>query len=121
MNKSTGFTLIEVLLALCIVAIALTALIKATAQTVTGTQLIKHKMIRHWVTMNAVAMIQADLITIPYPQDMTKVTTMLNEKWYWRAKLIPTPIAHVQQIQITTSLSPTGPFNDLLIAFKYTK
>lgn len=120
MNKCHGFTLIEVLLALCIVAIALTALIKATAQTVTGTQLIKNKTIRHWVAMNAVAMIQTDLVTIPNQQEITKVTTMLNEKWYWRAKLLPTAMKHVQQIQITSSLYPTGPFNDLLIAFKYT-
>lgn len=41
MNK--GFTLIEVLLALAVVAIALTALLKATSQDVANTQRIKEK------------------------------------------------------------------------------
>lgn len=122
MNKSlNGFTLIEVLLALVIVAIALTALIKATAQTVTGTQLIKNKTIRHWVSMEAVSMIQMGLVTVPANQEITNVTTMLGERWYWRAKLLPTPIKHMQQINITSSNHQAGPFADLLVAFKYTK
>ena len=122
MNKSQyGFTLIEVLLALVIVAIALTALIKATAQTVTGTQLIKIKTIRHWVAMEAVSMIQTELINIPMNQEVTKVTTMLGEHWYWRAKLLPTPIKHLQQINITSSHQQAGPFTNLLIAFKHTE
>lgn len=42
-RKTSGFTLIEVLLALTIIAVALTALLKAIAQNVEHTQRIKEK------------------------------------------------------------------------------
>lgn len=114
-SKSKGFTLIEVLLALSVIAIALTALIKSTAQSVAGTSHIKDKTISHWVAMQGVTMIQLGLIT---GSDISQVTTMLGQRWYWRAKLQPTPINHMQQINITVSKNQAGPFGDLLIAFR---
>lgn len=118
MNTSKGFTLIEVLLALAVIAIALTALIKATAQTVSNTARIKEKSISHWVAMQGVAAIQLGLLTVPTNQEITQVTTMLGQRWYWRAKLQSTPIKHLQQISITVSKHQSGPFGDALIAFK---
>ena len=118
MKKQTGFTLIEVLLALSVIAIALTALIKATAQTVNSTSRIKEKSISHWVAMEGVSMIQLGLLTVPANQEITQVTTMLGQRWYWRAKLQTTPIKHLQQINITVSKNQSGPFGDLLIAYR---
>lgn len=118
MIKNKGFTLIEVLLALSIIAIALTALIKATAQTVANTSRIKEKSISHWVAMQGVSMIQLGLLTVPANQEITQVTNMLGQRWYWRAKLQSTAIKHMQQINITVSKNQSGPFGDLLIAFK---
>ena len=63
-NKAHGFTLIEVLLALSVIAIALTALLKATAQNIQNTHRIKEKTISHWIAMQGVSMIQLDLVQI---------------------------------------------------------
>ncbi len=114
-----GFTLIEVLLALAVIAIALTALLRATGQNVAHTQRIKEKSISHWVAMQGVAAIQLGLVVVPPNQEITEVTTMLGQRWYWRAKLIQTPIKTAQQINITVSKNPAGPFTDLLIAYRY--
>ena len=118
MNKLKGFTLIEVLLALAVIAIALTALIKSTAQTVSNTARIKEKSISHWVAMQGVSMIQLGLLTVPNNQEKTQITTMLGQRWYWRAKLQSTPVNHMQQINITVSKDQSGPFGDALIAFR---
>jgi general secretion pathway protein I len=117
---SHGFTLIEVLLALLVVAIALAAMLKITAQDIDHTTRIKQKTIRHWVAMHGVALIQLKKINLPLGQETTKVTSFFNQRWYWRAKLTSTPIPHVQQIQITVSPTQTGPFTDPLIAYQYT-
>ncbi|WP_133127304.1 GspI family T2SS minor pseudopilin variant LspI [Legionella nagasakiensis] len=119
MSKSKGFTLIEVLLALAVIAIALTALLKATSQDVVFTDRIKEKTIRHWVAMQGITMIQLGLLPIYSGQEVTQVTTMFGERWYWRAKLLPTSIKKMEQIQIVTSKSQAGPFHDPLIAFRY--
>ena len=117
--RHKGFTLIEVLLALAVIAIALTALLKATAQSVAHTQRIKEKSISHWVAMQGVAAIQLGLISPPLNQEITEVTKMLGQRWYWRAELFSTPIKSMQKISITVSEKQDGPFIDQLIAFRY--
>lgn len=119
MKKNTGFTLIEVLLALAVIAIALTALIKATSQTITNTARIKDKSISHWVAMQGITAIQLGALPVPNNQKISQVTTMLGERWYWQAVLTNTAIPHVLQITITVSKNPSGPFVDPLIAFKH--
>lgn len=119
MNNFKGFTLIEVLLALTIIAIALTALIKSTAQTVASTTRLKEKSISHWIAMQGVTSIQLGLLKIPATQEITQVTTMLGQRWYWRAQLKSTPVKHMQQINITVSKHQSGPFGDLLVAFRW--
>ena len=117
-SASKGFTLIEVLLALAIIAIALTALIKATAQTVAGTSRIKDKSISHWVAMQGVSVIQLGLLNLSGTQEVFHATNMLGQRWYWKAQLQPTLVNHMQQINITVSKNQAGPYGDLLIAFK---
>lgn len=118
-QKLKGFTLIEVLLAMAIIAIALTALLKATIQNVANTQRIKEKTISHWVAMQGVAMVQLDVVEVRTNQEITKLTTMLGQRWYWRAKLSRTPIKSLEEITITVSKNQAGPFQDPLIAFRY--
>lgn len=118
-KKHKGFTLIEVLLALAVIAIALTALLKATAQGVAHTQRIKEKSISHWVAMQGVTSIQLGLLTVSPNQEITQVTSMLGQRWYWRALITPTPIKSMQQITITVSEKQAGPFGDKLIAFRH--
>lgn len=118
-NRTSGFTLIEVLLALAIIAIALTALLKATAQNIENTHRIKEKTISHWVAMQGVSMIQLNLITVNQSQESTQATTMLDQQWYWRAKISSTPLKKMQKITISVSSKQTGPFREELIAFRY--
>ena len=118
-TKNSGFTLIEVLLALAIIAIALTALLKATAQNVSNTQRLKEKTISHLIAMQGLAMVQLNLVQPLPSQELTKVTTMLGQRWYWRAGLSQTPIKSMQQITIKVSKHQAGPFADPHIGFRY--
>lgn len=114
-----GFTLIEVLLALAVISIALTALVKASIQNTTTTQRLTEKMISHWVAKQGVTMIQLGLLSINSGQEVTQVTTMLGQRWYWRARVNQTAIKSVQQLSIKVSKNQNGPFNPSLVAFLY--
>ncbi|WP_298624195.1 GspI family T2SS minor pseudopilin variant LspI [uncultured Legionella sp.] len=118
-KQAAGFTLIEVLLALAIIAIALTALLKATAQNIENTHRLKEKTISHWVAMQGISMIQLNLLTLNQSQEATQITTMLEQQWYWRAKVSSTPIKNMQKITISVSSKQAGPFREELIAFRY--
>ena len=116
-KKLRGFTLIEVLIALAIVAIALAAVIKATSSDVKNTDRIKSVTIGHWVQMHAIAMLQLKLLNPKSSQTISQVTTMLNQKWYWRAQLTNTPSKTMRKATITISQSRQGPFLQPLVAY----
>lgn len=120
MKNTQGFTLMEVLLALAILAIALTALFKITAQNVAQTQRLKEKSISHWVAMQGVNAVQLGLIPVQLNQEVTQVTMFLGQRWYWRAKVTSSPIPSVEKITIKISSKQAGPFQDALTAFRYT-
>jgi len=119
--ENAGFTLIEVLLALTVIAIALTALLKVIAQNIENTQRIKEKTISHWVAMQGVTMIQLNLIPVEQSQETTQNTSMLGQHWYWRAKISSTAEKSIQKITILVSPDKTGPFREELEAFRYVK
>lgn len=118
-RTASGFTLVEVLLALAIIAIALTALLKSLAQNVENTRRIKEKTVSHWIALQGVAMVQLGLLQITPNQETTQDTTMLNEHWYWRAKVSSTPLKSIQLITVFVSTEKTGPFREELQAFRY--
>ena len=116
--RASGFSLIEVLIALAIIAIALTALIKASSQSIIGTQHLKEKTIAHLIGLQVLSRIQLGLTTLNPQQDITEKMNMMGSDWYWHAHSIATPIKSMQKIEITVGKSNTGPFGHPLIGFK---
>jgi general secretion pathway protein I len=115
----SGFTLIEVLLALAVIAIALTALLKATSENTSFTNRLKEKSIKHWVAMQGVASIQLGLVPLNVNQQSTQTASMLGRTWYWRALVTSTPVKHMNKIRIEVSESRDAGFSDALIAYRY--
>jgi general secretion pathway protein I len=106
-NKAAGFTLIEVLIALVIISIAMTAVIKATSQNIRDTLYLQNKMIAHWVGLNTVNGIRAGVIKLSVQADNIEETSqMLGEKWAWKAALLPTPNKSIWKIKVTVSHEP---------------
>lgn len=116
---SHGFTLIEVLLALAILAIGLTSLLKSNAQNIQFASRLKDKAIAHQVAMSAIADIQTNAVTVPVNRETTHTTKALGATWYWRASVSPTTLPSLQQIAVSVSPRKTGPFTNRLIGYRY--
>lgn len=80
--KTNGFTLIEVMVALAIIAIALASLIKASGSHTSSAGYLKTKTLAHYVAMNEIADIQ---IKNSWPSigELKKSTEMAGLEWYW--------------------------------------
>lgn len=113
-----GFTLIEVLVSLLIVAIALAAIIKMTSSNISNTGRVKKRTISHMVQMHAINLIQLNLI--PHNQyQISQATTMFKQKWYWRANVDKTADNHIKKLTILISDNSSGPFDHPLTAYYY--
>ena len=87
MKLKKGFTLIEVLIALMIIAIALAAVIHSMNQSIRVADKVKSDMIAHWVGLNTLSEIQLGMIRTPNADDPVQgKTTMLGENWQWTAR-----------------------------------
>lgn len=121
LTNKHGFTLIEVLISLAILAIALTALLKNSAENISQTNRVKEKTIKHWVAMQAVNQIQMHNLSLRVGLPTTSSYKAFGTTWYFQAKLIPTKIKKVQKIIIKVSNNQHGPYTDPLMAFYHEK
>ncbi len=86
-KDNLGFTLIEVLIALAIMAISLTAIIKATSSDVRSTKHIKDVSIAQLVAEEAIPLIQLGII--PNQGDgISQQTKMAGSIWPWKAQFL---------------------------------
>lgn len=87
---SPGFTLIEILVALTIIAIALGALIKASGNHTSSASYLKNKTLAHWVAMNELGLLQAEK---KWPDLGTekKHTEMADHEWFWSREVLELP------------------------------
>lgn len=98
-NKQSGLTLIEVLIALAIVSIALTAIIKATAENIRATSYLQKKAFAQWLAQNQLNEVLAGLYQLPttcHPETVQ----MLNQQWYWCGMQTATPNQNIKKISI---------------------
>ena len=102
MRKTCGFTLIEVLIALVILSIALTAIIKATSQNIRDTTYIQTKMAAHYVALDVINTARAGLINLPDAgSQVENDTEMLNQEWHWQLVMKETANQNIKEIRVS--------------------
>lgn len=98
-TRINGFTLLEVLVALTIVAIALPALIKTVGTQAINAAHLKEKTLAHWVALNRVTELQA---TRAWPEVGIKdgTETMAGQDWHWVVAVSETPNETIKRLDI---------------------
>lgn len=77
-----GFTLIEVLIALTIIAISLGALMSASGNQAYQTGYLKQKTLAHWVAMNEMTLLQLEA-EWPALGESKGSSEMAGAEWFW--------------------------------------
>ncbi len=95
-----GFTLIEVMVALTIIAISLGALLSTSGTQANSVGYLKHKTLAHWVAVNELTQMR---IAKEFPDvgDKKGSTEMANNDWYWIRTTKKTEDENARQITIT--------------------
>lgn len=97
-NKTIGLTLIEVLIALSIVSIAMTAIIYAASQQIRTMQYLQNKSIANWVGQQVFNEVRAGIFN--FPSDERQKTVVLDQEWYWQINKEDTANYRIKKITV---------------------
>jgi general secretion pathway protein I len=113
-SVQNGFTLIEVMVALSVVAIGLMATIKAINEEINNAVITRNKMLGLWILENKVAEIRLNPVLPANGVNQGK-ETLINQTWYWQTNAGITANAKIHKVEVSVSDKPSKDFNDSLI------
>lgn len=102
-----GFTLLEVLVALAVLAIAMVALVEAGTQQARVRSALVETTLGTWVAANA---IEATRLEGEWPDvgEREGRARMANRDWFWRMRVSQTEEARIRRLDVRVSTDPAG-------------
>ncbi len=98
-KSESGFTLLEVLVALAVIAIPLVAIIGNITANVSNAAYLRDRTLAHWVAMNEVAQQQVDN-EWPDPGEKKDEALMAGKTWYVKLKVKATDDPNVRRLDV---------------------
>lgn len=106
-QNENGLTLIEVLIALAILSIALTAVIKSASENIRNTLYLQNRTIATWIGTNVINSIRIGVIKAPSaPDKLSQDDQTLGQNWTWKAMINVTPNPLIKQITVDVYHQP---------------
>ena len=99
-KKTTGFTLVEILVALAILSISLSSVLYVINQNTNNLIYLKNKTFAHWVAMNKVAEFRVNPVLIQNSRRLSGRYTIAQREWEWTAQLIHTEDKDLNKLNI---------------------
>ncbi len=97
--KKQGFTLLEILVALTVLAVAMSALIKSSAENAENATYLRDKTLAHWVAMNVFTEIQ-----IREKWEKEGSVMMAKREWFWTVSISETGEKELHRLDIHVRL-----------------
>jgi len=111
-----GFTLIEVLIALAVLTISMTALIQAGGTRADHVGYLRDRTLAHWIASDRVTELR---LAEDWPSTGTREgeTEMAGRSWFWRAEIRETPEPAVRRVEVSVGLGEDGDTLSRVVGF----
>jgi general secretion pathway protein I len=100
MRRARGFTLIEVLVALAIVAIGMAAVLGALSSSADTLSYLRDKTFAQWVALNHIATLRLSGQQTPV-SDSSGDVDFAGRSWHWRREVVATEVPGVVRIDVS--------------------
>lgn len=107
MTRARGFTLIEVLVALAVLAVGITALVQAGSQRAGNLAYLRDRTLAAWIASDRITELR---IAPGWPATGTRdgEIEMAGRTWYWEAEISETPEEAVRRVDVRVGLDEAG-------------
>jgi general secretion pathway protein I len=100
-GSQNGFTLIEVIVALGIIATAMAAVMMTVSSTARNAAGLKERTFAHWVAMNQMAELHImNDREWPAIKKTTGTALMAEHEWHWEQEVEKTPVEKIRKVTI---------------------
>ncbi len=97
--RARGFTLLEVMVALAVIAIGLGAVITEASRNISNASLLQDKTLGHWVASNKIVEMQVKN-EWPSAGEQKDDVEMVGRDWYLTVITIETPVDRIRRIDV---------------------
>lgn len=97
--EARGFTLIEVVVALAIVAIGMLAAFSAVTQTASNASYLRDRTFAAWIASDLIAEIRLSG-QMPSVDETQGRVDFANQEWRWRRVVVETQVAGLRQVRV---------------------
>lgn len=105
LRAAIGFTLLEILVALAILAIALAAVLKTTTESISHAGYLRDKTFANWVAMNVITAMRLEK-ELPETGKREGTAEMANRQWAWEANILSTLDKDLRRVEVTVYTAP---------------
>jgi general secretion pathway protein I len=106
MTRARGFTLIEILVAVAVLAIALSAILAGMTHYASTAGRLKQKTIALWVAHNRLTELELQSAP-PATGNSDGEVSMANQKWKWLVEVKSTPDPRLRRVDIRVQANET--------------
>ena len=103
MRRHSGFTILEVMVALVIIALALTAVGTKMSQMIDTANAMRDRTYASWIAQNRITEIRL-AGQIPDVTTTTGEVNFAGVEWEWRAEVFETGIENLRRVEVAVSL-----------------
>ena len=105
-NRSAGFTLIEVMVALAIVGLSLGAVAASVSQMVDAATTMRERTYASWIALNKIAELRLANV-VPEVSDTSGELEYAGIDWTWRANVSETGVENLFRVDVAISYPGT--------------
>jgi general secretion pathway protein I len=98
-RASRGFTLLEILVALAVLAIALTATARGIGAAIDTTAELRERTLARWIAEDKLALLELSRAW-PAPDTTEGDAEMGGRKYRWRQQVSTTPVARMRRVEL---------------------